>query len=183
MEYEVRIYGNPALREKSVPVESVDDSIRRLVKDMLTTMYRSNGLGLAAEQIGRREAICVIDVPAHRKDGDGMDVIENPEIPMPLALINPRITAAEGTETVQEGCLSFPDVYVSIKRARRVTVEFTDPRGRQSSVTAVGLLARAIQHEMDHLGGVLLVDRMSAPQKLAVAGKLRKLKRQGKAAA
>jgi peptide deformylase len=182
VDYDVRTYGNAALREKSVPVKRVDDAIRRLAKDMLTAMYRHNGVGLAAQQVGRREAICVLDVPPRRKDGDGKEIVENPDIPMPLVLINPRITTTDGTETTQEGCLSFPEIYVNIKRARQVTVEFTALHGGRTSVTSIGLLARAIQHELDHLDAILLVDRMSTTQKVALAGKLRKLKKTGQSA-
>jgi peptide deformylase len=183
LRYDINIYGNPSLKEKSEPIGRVNDDIRRLAKDMLTAMYRANGLGLAAQQVGRREAICVIDVPAVRKDADGFEVVENPEISMPLVLINPRITASEGTESCQEGCLSFPEVYVTIKRARQVAVEFMNLAGQTTVLTVKGLLARAVQHEMDHLDGVLLVDRMSATQKFAIAGRLRKLQRQGRAEA
>lgn len=181
LRYDIQIYGNPALREKSEPIGEVNEEIRRLAKDMLTAMYRSNGLGLAAQQVGRREAICVIDVPAVRKDAEGREVAENPEVAMPLVLLNPRITAGEGTEGAQEGCLSFPELYVTLKRARQITVEFTNLAGRISVLTVMGLLARAVQHEIDHLNGILLVDRMSATQKIAIAGRLRKLQRQGRA--
>jgi peptide deformylase len=97
---------------------------------------------------------------------------------MPLVLINPRIVASSGTQVGQEGCLSFPDIYVQIKRAAEVTVAFTDLEGRERELHGMGLLARAIQHELDHLNAVLLVDRMSAVQKVSVAGKLKRLKKE-----
>jgi peptide deformylase len=175
--YSVLKYGDPSLREKAVRVGRVDAGIRQLARDMLETMYASNGVGLAAEQVGRAEAVCVIDT--HQPHGEREEgPPENPSVPMPLVLINPRIVESSGTQVGQEGCLSFPEIYVQIKRAAEVTVAFTDLDGRETSVHGVGLLARAIQHEVDHLNAVLLVDRMSAIQKVSVAGKLKRLKKE-----
>lgn len=163
-------YGAAALRVKAVPVAIVDDSVRRLVADLLATMYAENGVGLAAEQIGRTEAVCVIDVPVEQACG----------VSMPLVLINPLIQEMEGQQTGQEGCLSFPDVYINVKRAERVTASFVDSGGHPQTVEATGLLSRAIQHELDHLNGVLLVDHMSPVQKVANAGKLKRMRRGAK---
>jgi len=160
-------YGSAVLREKATPVAEVDEAIRTLVGDMLASMYAKNGVGLAAEQIGRTEAVCVIDVPAEQACG----------VKMPLALINPRIEEAEGEQVGQEGCLSFPDVYINVRRAERVKATYLDPDGNAQAVEATGLLSRAIQHEIDHLNGVLLVDNMSPVQKVANAGKLKRMKR------
>lgn len=171
MSFEIRTYGDEALRRKAVPVKDVDEDIRRLAREMLETMYASDGVGLAAEQVGRSEAVCVIDIPKRAGQDEG-----NPE--MPLVLINPVITDESGEQTGQEGCLSFPGVSVNIKRAMRVTVSFTGEDGNQRSVEANGLLARAIQHEVDHLNGVLLVDRMSWTEKLTVSGQLKRLKQE-----
>ena len=175
MGYELEIYGSPALREKAEPVAAVDDGIRQLVRDMLDVMYDRGGLGLAAEQIGRREAICVIDVPPEQDTEDG--VRRNPDVAMPLALINPGITDRCGAQTGPEGCLSFPEIFVNVRRADEVTVEFLDLQGERRSLRAAGLLARAVQHELDHLDGVLLVDRMSPVQRAAVAGRLKRLRK------
>lgn len=160
-------YGSKVLREKAVQVASVDDSIRRLVSDMLAAMYAEEGVGLAAEQIGRTEAVCVIDVPKDQACG----------VTMPLVLINPRIMESAGEQTGLEGCLSFPDIHINVKRAERVKADFLDLDARPQTVDASGLLARAIQHEIDHLNGILLVDHMSPVQKVANAGKLKRLKR------
>ncbi len=160
-------YGSPVLREKASSVAVVDEAVRALVRDMLASMYAENGVGLAAEQIGRTEAVCVIDVPAEQACG----------VRMPLVLINPRIVEAEGAQVGQEGCLSFPDVYINVRRAERVKATFLDTDGNAQTVDATGLLSRAIQHELDHLNGVLLVDHMSPVQKVANAGKLKRLKR------
>ncbi len=161
-------YGHAALRKKAVLVTTVDDAIRQLVSDMLESMYAENGVGLAAEQIGREEAICVIDVPPEQACG----------IKMPLALINPELLEAEGEQIGQEGCLSFPGIYINVKRAARVCVRYIDLEGVPQTLEMKGLLARAVQHEKDHLNGVLLVDHMSAVQKVANAGKLKRLKRE-----
>jgi peptide deformylase len=175
LKYDVVVYGDPVLREKAVAVEKVDDSIRALAKDMLATMYDSNGLGLAAEQIGRTENLCVIDVPSSHDVDVGTGPLQNPDVAMPLVLVNPRVTETSGEETAQEGCLSFPEIFVSIKRAEELTVVFTDLDNKERSLRVRGLLARTVQHEMDHLHGVLLVDRMSAVQKVAARGKLKRL--------
>jgi peptide deformylase len=180
VEYEVLTYGNKLLRRKASPVEEVTDDIRALVQDMLKTMYDSDGLGLAAAQVGRPEAICVIDIPPMRDEETGAPKRENPDVRMPLVLVNPRIIERDGEQVGSEGCLSFPGIFVSVKRAETVTVSFLDMENESRTVRARGLLARAILHELDHLHGVLLVDRMSPVQKVAVAGKLKRLRKQRK---
>ena len=174
--YEIVTYGNDALRRKAVAVAEINDGIRQLAASMLEAMYAARGVGLAAEQIGRDEAICVIDIPAEMERPECRE--ENSTIAMPLVLINPEIISNEGTQRSDEGCLSFPDIYAPITRAMRVTFTYTDLEGKRQTAKAAGLLARAVQHELDHLNGVLLVDRMSAMQKLSVAGQLRRLQQQ-----
>ena len=159
-------------------MEKVGASIRRLAQDMLETMYANNGLGLAATQIGKQEAMCVIDVsPAQTAAREQDGPVVEPGIPMPLIMINPVITEESGEQVGQEGCLSFPEIFVSLACAAAVTVQFADLEGRQQTLQATGLFARAVQHELDHLKGILLVDRMSAVQKVGMAGKLRRLKK------
>jgi peptide deformylase len=177
VDYEIITYGNKLLRRKATPVEEVTDDIRALAQDLLKTMYDSDGLGLAAEQVGRDEAICVIDIPPVRDEETGAPKRENPDVRMPLVLVNPRITERDGEQVGSEGCLSFPGIFVTVKRAETVTVEYLDMENELRTARATGLLARAIQHELDHLDGVLLVDRMSPVQKVAVAGKLKKLRK------
>jgi len=181
--YKIVTYGDPILKRKAVPVTSVDEHIRRLAKDMLATMHRYGGVGLAAQQIGRQEAICVVDISvaeqARNAQASGMTC----GVPMPMIMINPEITAAEGRIQMVEGCLSFPEIFIPLTRSAEVTVTFTDLKGRPQTVSAGGFLARAIQHEIDHLNGVLIVDRMSATQKLALSGKLRRLRSQTRAEA
>jgi peptide deformylase len=143
-------------------------------------MYASHGVGLAAEQIGRTESICVIDIPEDAEKEEYRE--QNAPIEMPLILINPQIIASEGEQRDEEGCLSFPQIGVQVTRASQVTVSFTNLRGMRQTISAGGLLARAVQHELDHLNGILLVDQMNAVQKLAVSGKLKRLQKQNRIA-
>ena len=166
-------FGDEALRQKAVPVTDVTDDIRKLATDMLETMYAAKGLGLAAEQIGHTECICVIDVPPDAEKEACRAA--NASVVMPLVLINPEILSREGKQRNDEGCLSFPDIGASITRANQVTVAFTALTGERLTVTVQGLLARAIQHEVDHLNGILLVDKMSPIQRLSVSGQLKRL--------
>ncbi len=173
MIHDIVIFGQEVLRHKAKPVSSVTKEIKALVRNMLDTMYAARGVGLAAEQIAHEQAVCVIDVPA---DSEKPDCVEaNAVVPMPLVMLNPIITATTGQQRNDEGCLSFPDINVPITRAMQVSVSYIDMDGKAQTATAQGLLARAILHEVDHLNGVLLVDRMSAMQRLSVAGKLKRL--------
>ncbi|MDD4102871.1 MAG: peptide deformylase [Kiritimatiellae bacterium] len=172
----VVIFGNEVLREKAVPVAEITDAIRALVRDMLESMYAARGVGLAAEQVGRTESLCVIDVPPDAEKDECRE--ENAAVAMPLTMVNPEIMSWEGTQRNEEGCLSFPEISAQITRADKVTVSYTDLDGVRHKVSARGLLARAIQHEVDHLNGVLLVDKMSPMQKLSVAGKLKRMQKQ-----
>ena len=176
MIYQVVTFGHEILRQKAVPVTEVTEGIRQLVRDMLESMYAAKGVGLAAEQVGHTESVCVIDVP-HDAEKEACRE-ENAAIPMPLVLINPKIIATEGKQRNEEGCLSFPDIGAPITRPDKVTVTYTDLNGAQQTVSARGLLSRAIQHEVDHLSGILLVDKMSPLQKIAVAGQLKRLQKQ-----
>ncbi len=175
-------YGDPALREKAVAVKVVDDAIRALAEEMLATMHWERGLGLAAEQVGRTERMCVIDIPAE-SDLNENEERDNPDVEMPLVLVNPRITGhTDDVQTGQEGCLSFPDIFANVERWHEVDVEYTDLNGEVKTVHGKGLLARALQHELDHLDAILLVDRMSHVKKVAVSGKLKRLAKKTKAA-
>ena len=166
-------YGEAVLREKAKPVASVTDALRKLADDMVETMHDARGVGLAAQQVGRTERICVIDVPQGCDNAE--DEMFNAPIPMPLKLFNPEIVAREGSCRDKEGCLSFPNVGGSLTRAAQVTCRYMDENGLPQVVTARGYLARAIQHETDHLDGVLYIDHMTAVERLACAAKLKKL--------
>jgi len=141
---EIRVLGDPILRDTTNPVAQVTDDVRRLLDDMFETMYAANGVGLAAPQVGRRERICVIDV------GDG-----------PLALINPQVTLSQGRVRAEEGCLSIPEIFGEVERALSVTVDALDAQGEPITVHGSELLARAMQHEIDHLHGKLFIDYLS----------------------
>ena len=179
-ELTIHTYGAPVLREPAMAVEAVTPELRKLAKDMVFTMHRANGVGLAAQQVGRTEAVCVIDVPAEydvEERGKGGPRL-NPDVEMPLVLFNPRIVEASEDETVaeDEGCLSFPGINGSVERPWRVKVAYLDIDGKEREVALQGYVARAAQHEIDHLNGTLFVDRFNYVKKLAVRGKLKKLK-------
>lgn len=134
--------GDPVLRQKAQPVKKIDRSIHRLLDDMLLTMDVADGVGLAAPQVGISLRVVVIDV------GDG-----------PLELINPEIVACEGQERGQEGCLSVAGFFGEVDRYARVRVEALNRQGKRFSISGSGLLARALQHEIDHLEGILFTDK------------------------
>ncbi len=175
---QVEKYGNEILREKAVLVEVVDDGVRKLAEDMIATMRAENGIGLAAEQVGRREAVCVVEVPVEL-DFDRNHQRMNLGIDMPLVLINPVITErSEEMDVCEEGCLSFPGFSLSVKRPSCVSVRYLDLRGEKNEISVRGLVARAIQHEMDHLEGRLIIDRVSKVKRLSIATQLKKLKQE-----
>jgi len=145
----VRIYGDPALRERAHPVEAFDDTLQRLVEDMRETMRAYRGVGLAANQVGVLQRVLVAGVPL--AEGGRAE----------LALVNPELSERKGSVVDEEGCLSIPGLYDDVRRAERVRVRAFDVEGRPLDFVAEGYLARVIQHEVDHLDGVLFVDRLS----------------------
>tara|TARA_B100000029_G_scaffold162894_1_gene158972 strand:- start:6718 stop:7299 length:582 start_codon:yes stop_codon:yes gene_type:complete len=154
----IHTLGNEVLRKPARRISKVDESIRDLAKDMLRSMYTAKGIGLAAPQVGVHKQLLVIDLD-----------LENPTNP-PLVLINPEIiTTSASVETYEEGCLSIPEVYMDVIRPSSVKVSFRDEMGRPKKMNASGLLGRCIQHEIDHLNGVLFVDRVSNQEELKVA--------------
>lgn len=174
----ITTYGMNVLKTPATPIAEITPELRTLAQDMLETMYDAEGVGLAAEQVGHTEAICVIDVP---RDSDYKDFIgQNDHVKMPLILINPVVHDPVGTMRRTEGCLSFPGLYTEITRATTVSVDYTDLDGLRHSITVHGLLARAVQHEVDHLRGTLMCDKFSSPQRLAHAGRLRRIKAMAK---
>jgi len=174
------IYGDPALRTGSERVETVTDETRMLADRMLGIMYTAQGIGLAAEQIGCVPAVFVLDIPPEA-DRDDQGSLNNPGVKMPQVFINPEIIGtSEVMVTSEEGCLSFPGLYTPVTRPAEVVVRFLDRNGNEQVLNAKGLLARAIQHELDHLNGVLLVDHMSAGAKLKHALLFRKFKKENR---
>ena len=178
MKYAICKYGHPVLREKATPVSEFGPELEALASDMFETMYAARGIGLAAQQIGRTEHICVIDIPP---DGDlspeGLPM--NPEICMPLTLVNTEIVdSSQSVSPFEEGCLSFPDILGAVTRPEEVRVRHQNLAGEVVEWTARGLLARAVQHELDHLNGILFIDHMSQVRRMALAGRLKRLKKE-----
>lgn len=183
MKLSILQYGDPVLRAQGKRVEEVDDHIRQLAADMIETMHGANGVGLAAQQVGEALQLTVLDVsqvedrPSTMKL-NGQDI--DPKNAMPLVLINPAITLGEETEIGVEGCLSFPEITGDIERAASVIVHAESPEGKTIQIEASGLLARAIQHEVDHLNGILFIDRMNSAAKAALSSRLKRLQKQTK---
>ena len=158
----IRILGDEVLRARADEVETFDDDLRGLVRDMWETMYHAEGVGLAAPQIGILQRVLVVDV---REDGD----------PRRVALVNPVIVeASDRTEKGPEGCLSIPGLEEVVERSVRVRVDGFDPDGEALSFEATGLFARALQHEIDHLDGILFLDRVSPLKRRMLMAKWRK---------
>ena len=167
-------YGSPILRQPATPVTAVTPALVSLAQNMLDTMYKTKGVGLAAEQVGRLESVCVIDVPKDCDDDESIHEF-NSSVQMPLVMFNPMVLASEGEATAKEGCLSFPGVGGEVTRADKVTCQYLDVSGVPQIITVRGFLARAILHETDHLNGILYIDRMSDKCRSSVSGKLKKL--------
>jgi peptide deformylase len=165
-------YGHPALRAKGRRVDKVDDALIGLIADMMETMWAANGVGLAAQQVGVPIQLCVVDITGIKDRPSKMwvdGIAVEPEDHMPLVLINPRISLSGRERSGNEGCLSFPGMSGEVTRPDKVLVVATDPQGDQIQFEASGLLSRAVQHEFDHLQGVLFVDRMSTAERKRLA--------------
>jgi peptide deformylase len=174
-------YGDPILRAKGKHIEKIDNRIRELAQNMIETMQAANGVGLAAPQVGESRQLTVLDVsqvedrPSTMKlNGENTD----PQSAMPLVLINPEINLGSETEMGTEGCLSFPEITGEIERAKSVTVRAQNLDGEAIEIEATGFLARAIQHEVDHLNGILFIDRMSSAAKTSLSSKLKRLQKE-----
>ena len=183
MVLEIVKYGDPVLQTKGRAIGEVSDAIRQLASDMLETMYAANGLGLAAQQIGLPLQIAVVDVAAIQQDRPSTMSVEGKEVKledwMPLTLINPQLDLGPAKDTASEGCLSFPDLHGDVQRASKIKVKAQMLDGRHVEFEAGGMLARAIQHEVDHLNGVLFVSRMNSATKASLSGRLKRLHREG----
>ena len=176
-------YGDPILRAKGKRIEEIDDRIRDLAANMIETMHAAHGVGLAAQQVGEDLQLTVLDVSAVEDRPsmlkvDGTDV--DPKTAMPLVLINPEIELLGETEIGVEGCLSFPEITGDIERAQSVIVRAQNLEGDTIQFEAGGLLARAIQHEHDHLHGILFIDRMRSAAKAALSSRLRRLQKEAR---
>jgi peptide deformylase len=154
---DIHVLGDPILRETTTPVAAVTDELRRLIDDMFETMYAAKGIGLAAPQVGRRERIAVVDVDD-----------------APLVVVNPEIRLSEGKIKGEEGCLSIPEIYGDVERAGRVVVSALDRDGKPIEVEGTELLARCLQHEIDHLHGRLFLDYLSVLKRRSAMSKWEK---------
>jgi peptide deformylase len=156
---DIRVLGDPILREETKPVTEITDELRTLARNMFDTMYVAKGIGLAAPQIGRSECMAVVDVEDN-----------------PLVIINPEVVHSEGKAKGEEGCLSIPDVYGDVERPEIVRVRATGLDGKEFEIEADGLFARCLQHEIDHLHGKLFVDYLSVLRRRSALSKWAKEK-------
>jgi len=186
MRFSILQYGDPILRTKGKPIDKIDPRIRELAQNMVETMHAANGVGLAAQQIGEALQLTVLDVsevedrPSTMKlNGESID----PKIAMPLVLINPQIDLGAETEKGTEGCLSFPEITGEIVRAKLITVRAQNLDGEPIEIETTGFLARAVQHEVDHLNGILFIDRMSTAAKIGLSSKLKRLQKETRSGA
>jgi len=157
---EIKEYGDPILREKALLVEEITPDILNLIKDMAETMYADSGVGLAAPQVGVSKRIITID-----EDEEKL-----------LVLLNPEIIKSEGDVVEEEGCLSIPGIYSEVKRSSKVTVKALNENGDPIEITKEGLSARALQHEIDHLNGILFIDKIGRMERQILLNKLKKKK-------
>ncbi len=153
---------DPILRKKCQPVKNINDKLIKLSEDMIETMYESGGLGLAANQVGLSSGLFVINISIQKEERN------------PIVIINPTITASEDKEIGEEGCLSIPDIFTEVERAQRVEVKGYDLKGDEVRYEAEGFLARAFQHEMDHLNGILFWDNLGKVKRDILKRKFRK---------
>lgn len=170
---EIVIYPDPRLREKCSPVAEVTDEIRSLLNDMVETMYDAPGIGLAACQVGITKRLVVIDIGEDFETGAPGQLYK---------LVNPEIISSDGRVEGEEGCLSIPDIREYVTRAEKVVVKALNEQGTKIEICAAGLLAICLQHEIDHLNGVLFIDHLSRLKREMVKGKLRKLTKENSSA-
>lgn len=166
-------FGDSRLRTKAQSVPFITPELRTLAENMIETMHHARGVGLAAEQVGRTEALCVIDVPLSCEESDEIRAF-NASIEMPLILFNPEILSLEGEQEGKEGCLSLPNLSAPLTRAAKVTCHYRDEQGQERLITAQGFLARAIQHETDHLKGILYTDLIDEKERAKLAQRVAK---------
>jgi peptide deformylase len=172
----IRTYGDPVLREVARPVKSITPAIQELIDDLFATMHVAQGVGLAAQQVGRTDAVCVVEIPESCDMEEENGPRLNPDVPLALSLVNPMLVEeSDETCSMEEGCLSFPDIRGNVERPWSVVVEHLGLDGKPRKTRLNGFFARAVQHEMDHLAGKLFTDRFSYVKKLALRAKLRHL--------
>lgn len=156
-------YPEPVLRKKAIPIENFDDNLKTLIADMAETMYDAPGIGLAAPQVGESLRLLIVDIGKEQEERNY------------LAVINPEITHHEGKQIDEEGCLSIPDLTANVERYKKITLTFQDEEGREHEIEAEGRLAVVLQHEMDHLDGILFLDHLSPLKRNLYKKKMKKL--------
>lgn len=161
----ILLYPSPVIRKRSLPIASIDGALQRFIDDMVETMYAAPGMGLAAPQVGALKRVIVLD-PAH----------DDHASPQPMALINPVLVAGEGKVVEEEGCLCIPDLKESVSRFKQVVVKAIDRNEKEVVLEGADLLARILQHEIDHLDGILFIDRLSTAKRLLLKQRLKKAK-------
>jgi peptide deformylase len=161
-------YGRPALQTPAEPVGEITDDVQRLIDDMIDTMYAAPGIGLAAPQVGVSLRVCVIDLSVGKRGGEL------------ITLVDPEFVERDGMQLEDEGCLSLPGFTATVPRPARVVVRGRDRHGAPRTVEGTGLLARALQHEIDHLDGRLFIDRLRGLKREMIVRKVRKLERAGR---
>ncbi len=161
---EIVKYGDPVLRKKTEPITEITDDIVQLAEDMLETMYAAPGVGLAGPQVGKSLQICVIDVVPEGKRN-------------PIVLINPKVISGEDKIELEEGCLSFPKIYEKVKRWNKIQAEYVDLKGNLNKVEVEGFLAKAFQHEIDHLNGKVFIDYLPDWKRKLVEKEIRRRKK------
>ena len=166
----VRLYGDPVLRRKAREIEELDEDLQKLAEDMVETMLDADGVGLAANQVGDLRRVIVVNITDTDNEGD-----ESTEV-----LINPEVVRREGSMRLVEGCLSLPEINEEVERNESVTVEYTTLEGDRTEVEASGLHSAVLQHEIDHLDGILIIDRISPVRRMLLKGALKQIARNSK---
>jgi peptide deformylase len=178
-------YNQPILRKKGTRVTVFDAALERFTEALVETMHAAEGIGLAAQQVGRAIQVCVVDLRGTEAEFDWkLDGARPPrDIFMPFALINPDVTVTHGTPeaAAEEGCLSFPEIRGDVKRPEAITVRYQDEKGGVHTLACNGLLARCILHEVDHLNGILFIDRMDKKSRAAVDDEVKALAKRTRA--
>ncbi|MBM4168836.1 MAG: peptide deformylase [Ignavibacteria bacterium] len=177
----IYLYGTDVLREKARQVEDLNPETIKLIVDLFETMEKAHGVGLAATQVGVLKRVIVVDITGVDDDGEETSPVNRsdrePSMPQRLVLINPEVIEEENAWTMEEGCLSIPDVRADVERSEKITVRYRDGDFKETLLTTDGLLARVILHEIDHLDGILFVDHISGAKRALLRGKLRAIKK------
>jgi peptide deformylase len=167
MEYEIKILGDPVLKQETEPITDFNSELAEIIENMTDAMYDGCGIGLAAPQVGLSKKIIVVD-PSFGEDDNAL-----------YGMINPEITATENECELEEGCLSIPGVFEFVTRPEKITVKYHDVDGNEHELEADSMLSRVIQHEIDHLDGILFIDRLSTVKRNLLAKTLRELEQEG----